>query len=31
MCVNEYGIKRKVISTRIPQANAIIERAHQFN
>jgi hypothetical protein len=29
MCVNDYGIKRKVISTRIPQANAIVERAHQ--
>jgi uncharacterized membrane protein len=29
MCVNDYGIKRKVISTQNPQANAIIERAHQ--
>jgi transposase InsO family protein len=29
MCVNDYGIKRKVISTRNPQANAIVERAHQ--
>jgi hypothetical protein len=25
MCVNDYGIKRKVISTRNPQANAIVE------
>jgi hypothetical protein len=29
MCVNYYRIKRKVISTRHPQANAIIEHAHQ--
>jgi hypothetical protein len=30
MCVNDYGIKRKVISTRNPQVNdAIVERAHQ--
>jgi hypothetical protein len=29
MCVNDYGIKRKVISTRNPHANAIIECAHQ--
>jgi hypothetical protein len=29
MCVNDYGIKQKVISTRNPQANAIIERVHQ--
>jgi hypothetical protein len=29
MCVNDYGIKRKVISTWNPQANAIVERAHQ--
>ena len=29
MCQNDYGIKRKVISTRNPQANAIVERAHQ--
>jgi len=29
MCVNDYGIKRKVISTRNPQANAVVERAHQ--
>jgi hypothetical protein len=27
MCVNDYGIKRKVISTRNPQVNAIVERA----
>jgi hypothetical protein len=30
MCVNDYGINRKVISTRNPQANAIMERAHQM-
>jgi hypothetical protein len=29
MCVNDYGIKRKVISMRNPQANAIVEHAHQ--
>ena len=29
MMVHDYGIKRKVISTRNPQANAIVERAHQ--
>jgi putative transposase len=29
MCENDYGIKRKVIATRNPQANAIVERAHQ--
>jgi hypothetical protein len=29
MCVNDYGIKRKVISMQNPQANAIIEHAHQ--
>jgi hypothetical protein len=29
MCVNDYGIKRKVISTRNPQANVIIEHVHQ--
>jgi len=29
MMENDYGIKRKVISTRNPQANAIVERAHQ--
>ena len=29
MLVEDYGIKRKVISTRNPQANAIVERAHQ--
>ena len=26
---NEYGIKRKLITTRNPQANSIIERIHQ--
>jgi transposase InsO family protein len=30
MCVNDHGIKRKVILTQNPQANAIIERAHQM-
>jgi hypothetical protein len=30
MCVNDYGIKRKVISMRNPQANAIVERTHQM-
>jgi transposase InsO family protein len=25
MCVNDYGIKRKVISKRNPQANVIVE------
>jgi hypothetical protein len=29
MCVNDYGIKQKVISMRNPQANAIVECAHQ--
>jgi hypothetical protein len=27
MCVNDYGIKRKVISTQNPQVNAIVECA----
>ena len=26
---NEYGITRKLITTRNPQANSIIERVHQ--
>jgi hypothetical protein len=30
MCVNDYGIKRKVISMPKPQANAIVEHAHQM-
>jgi hypothetical protein len=30
MCVNDYRIKRKVILMQNPQANAIIERAHQM-
>ena len=30
MCINDYGIKRKIISTQNPQANAIVERAHQM-
>ena len=29
MCHNEYGLKRKPITTRNPQSNAIIERIHQ--
>jgi hypothetical protein len=30
MCVNDYGIRRKVISTQNLQANAIILHAHQM-
>jgi hypothetical protein len=30
MCVNDYGIKRKVIWMQNVQANAIVERAHQM-
>ena len=30
MCVNDYGIKRKIISTQNPQANTIVEHAHQM-
>lgn len=26
---NDYGIKRKLITTRNPQANSIVERVHQ--
>ena len=29
MCQNEYGMKKKPITTRNPQSNAIIERIHQ--
>ena len=29
MITTTYGIKRKVISTRNPQANAVVERVHQ--
>ena len=29
MCRDDYGLKRKPITTRNPQANAIIERVHQ--
>jgi hypothetical protein len=29
MCETDYGIKRKIISTRNPQANAVVERVHQ--
>ena len=30
MCINEYGIKRKIISMQNPQANAIVKHAHQM-
>ena len=29
MCQNYYGLKRKTITTRNPQFNAIVERIHQ--
>ena len=29
MCREDYGVKRKPITTRNPQANAILERIHQ--
>ena len=29
MCQNEYGLKRKPITTRNPQSNEIIEQIHQ--
>ena len=29
MCHNDYGLKRKPVTTRNPQSNAIIERIHQ--
>ena len=29
MCQNNYDLKRKPITTRNPQSNAIIERIHQ--
>jgi hypothetical protein len=29
-CVNDYGIKQKVISMQSPQVNAIVEHAHQI-
>ena len=29
ICHNDYGLKRKPITTRNPQSNAIIERIHQ--
>ena len=29
MCHNDYGLKRKPITTTNPQSNAIIERIHQ--
>ena len=29
MCHNDYGLKRKPITTRNPQSNAIIKRIHQ--
>ena len=30
MCINDYGIKRKIISTWNPQANPIVEHMHQM-
>ena len=30
MCINNYGIKRKIISMQNPQAYAIVECAHQM-
>ena len=30
MCVNDYGIKRKIITTRNPQANATVKCVHQM-
>ena len=30
MCHNEYGLKRKPITTRNPQSNAIIKHIHQI-
>ncbi len=30
MCINDYGIKRRVILTQNLQANVIVERAHQM-
>ena len=30
MCINDYGIKRKIISMQNPQANAIVKHAHQM-
>ena len=29
MVVRDYGVKKKIITTRNPQANAIVERVHQ--
>ena len=29
MLKNDYGVKQKVITTRNPQANAVVERVHQ--
>ena len=29
MCQNDYGLKRKPITTKNPQSNAIIKRIHQ--
>ena len=29
MVVRDYGVKKKTITTRNPQANAIVERVHQ--
>ena len=30
MCINDYRIKRKIISTQNPQVNAIVEHVHQM-
>ena len=30
MCHNDYGLKRKPITTRNPQSNTIIERIHKL-
>ena len=30
MCINNYGIKRNIISTQNPQANAIVKHAYQM-
>ena len=29
-CVNNYGIRRKIISTQNPKANAIVKHVHQM-
>ena len=30
MCQNNYGLKRKLITTRNPQSNVIIKRTHKY-